>query len=170
MFSALSAALRLTATLALVAGALAIGTLPGAAHPHDAPKSELVLVVEREVLATRDLIAKAAQAKDVAALQKLIAEEFSHTHGSGKVDGRDARIVALLGGEPTIELASVSVSDSHVHVHGGTTAIVTGRSPILNRSENRTHEFRWMQVYVKGTGGWRLVASQATRLPPAPTN
>lgn len=161
------ASLRLPVAAALIAGA-ALASLTTNAHPHNAPKSELVLVVEREVLATRDLIAKAVQSKDVAGLQKLISEEFSHTHGSGKMDGRDARIVALLAGEPTIELASVS--DSHVHIHGGTTAILTGKSPILNKAENRTHDFRWMQVYVKGQTGWRLAASQATRLSPDPTN
>jgi hypothetical protein len=152
----------------LVSAALLAWPVALAAHPHDAPKSALVLAVETEVLATRDLIQKAALDKNVPALKKLLAEEFTHTHGSGKVDGRDARILSLIAGEPVIELASVT--DRHVHVHGGTTAIVTGLSPILNTKENRSYDFRWMQVYVKGAQGWQLVASQATRLPVPASN
>lgn len=152
----------------LISAALVAAPLAVTAHPHDAPRSELVLAVEKEVLATRDLIQKAALNRDVPALKKLFAEEFSHTHGSGKMEGRDARILSLIAGEPVIELAPVT--DRHVHVHGGATAIVSGLSPILNTTENKTHDFRWMQVYVKGASGWRLVASQATRLPVPASN
>lgn len=142
--------------------------LPLDAHPHDEPKAAETLVVEREVLGARDAIRTAVGNKDAGALRALYAADFSHTHGSGKMDGRDARIVALLSGEPVIEMAAVA--DLHVHVHGGATAIVTGRSPILNRAEGRTYEFRWMQVFTRIGTGWTLAASQATRLPTPPTN
>ena len=142
--------------------------LPLAAHPHDEPKAAEALGVEREVLSARDAIKAAVADKDAGALRALYAADFSHTHGSGKMDGRDARIVSLLSGEPVIELAPVA--DLHVHVHGGATAIVTGRSPILNRAEGRTYEFRWMQVFARTGAGWTLAASQATRLPQPATN
>ncbi len=154
---------RFLLSAALVSASLAFMPAMPMAHPHDGPKSSLVLAVEKEVLATRDLIQKAALDKDVTALKRLLSEDFTHTHGSGKMDGRDARILSLIAGEPVIELAPVT--DRHVHVHGGATAIVTGLSPILNTSENRSYDFRWMQVYVKDAQGWRLAASQATRLP-----
>jgi hypothetical protein len=57
--------------------------------------------------------------------------------------------------------------DLHIRVHGNATAIVTGRSPTLNRGENRTYEFRWVQVFVRDGERWRLAVSQATRLPRA---
>lgn len=144
---------------------LAIGvSLSGAvAHPHDAPKSSVERQIEAQILSTREAIRAAAIAKDAATLKRLYAAEFSHTHGSGKMDGRDARIIALISGDPVIELAPVS--DQHIHVHSGRTAIMTGRSPILNVAENKTYDFRWMQVYVQTGDGWTLAASQATRLP-----
>ena len=45
----------------------------------------------------------AIEKKDAAALRKIYADGFVHTHGSGKVDGKDARIVAALAGDPVIE-------------------------------------------------------------------
>jgi ketosteroid isomerase-like protein len=127
---------------------------PGAASP-----------AELEVLAAREAIRVAVTAKDAAALRALYTEDFTHTHGSGKVDGRDTRIVSLLVAEPTIEMAPAD--ELRLRIHANATAIVTGRSPILNRAENRSYDFRWVQVFVRDGGRWRLAVSQATRLPRA---
>ncbi len=93
----------------------------------------------------------------------MYAESFTHTHGSGKVDGRDARIVSLLTGDPTIEMASAS--ELSLRVHGPDMVVLTGKSPIRNTRENRDSDFRWVQVYSRASGEWQLVVSQATRLP-----
>ncbi|CAN5276862.1 hypothetical protein BH10PSE6_BH10PSE6_19710 [soil metagenome] len=71
-------------------------------------------------------------------------------------------IVSLLTGDPVIEDAPVT--EMLVRVHGDT-AILSGRSPILNKAENKPYDFRWIQVYVREGGAWKLAASQATRLP-----
>ena len=64
-----------------------------------------------------------------------------HTHGSGKVDGKDARIVAALAGDPVIETAPVT--DLVIRVPGGWTAIATGLSPIRSLADGKTYNFRW---------------------------
>lgn len=136
--------------------------LPAAAiaHPQDKPKA--TQQVEQELTAFRAAMKAAMTAKDAVKLKAMYTESFTHTHGSGKVDGRDARIVSLLTGDPVIEDAPVS--EMVVRVHGDT-AILSGRSPILNKAENKTYDFRWIQVYVREDGAWKLAASQATRLP-----
>jgi hypothetical protein len=116
------------------------------------------------VMAVRERIRLAAQARDAAALRAVYAAGFTHTHGSGRVDGRDARIVAILAGEPVIELAPVE--EITIRVPHADTAIVTGRGPVLNAREGRTYDFRWVQVYVRVGGDWQLAVSQATRLGP----
>jgi ketosteroid isomerase-like protein len=131
------------------------------AHAPDAPGA--ASPAEVEILAAREAIRTAVAEKDATALRQLYTDDFTHTHGSGKVDGRDTRIVSLLVGEPTIEMAPAD--DLHIRIHGNATAIVTGRSPIKNRVENRTYEFRWVQVFVRDGARWRLAVSQATRLP-----
>ena len=80
------------------------------------------------------------------------------------MDGRNARIVALLAGEPVIELAPVE--ELTIRIPHPDTAIVTGKSPVLNTRESRQYDFRWVQVYVRSGGEWQLAVSQATRLGP----
>jgi hypothetical protein len=154
---------------ALLLAAAALGLPPAVArradaHPHEALTAERHAQIEQQVMAVRERIRQAAQARDAAALRAVYAAGFTHTHGSGKVDGRDARIVAILAGEPVIELAPVE--EITIRVSHADTAIVTGRSPVLNAQEGRTYDFRWVQVYVRVGGDWQLAVSQATRLGP----
>ncbi|HYF07788.1 MAG TPA: nuclear transport factor 2 family protein, partial [Acetobacteraceae bacterium] len=118
---------------------------------------------EPEMVAFRRAITEAIAARDEARLAAMYAPSFVHTHGSGRMDGREARIASLLAGEPVIENAPVT--DWVVRQPAPDTAIVTGRSPILNTREDRTYEFRWVQIFVRVEGRWLLAASQATRLP-----
>ncbi len=146
--------------LALLAAALAPSAL---AHPQGAmdPATQKVAA---ELMAFREAMKAAMVAKDVMKLRAMYTESFTHTHGSGKVDGRDTRIIALLTGEPVIEDAPMT--ETMVRLHGET-ALFSGRSPILNRAENKLYDFRWLQVYVRENGAWKLAASQATRLGPS---
>lgn len=136
-------------------------SLPASVLAH-APGPELdVTAVTAELMAFRADMKKAVEARDIEALKAMYTETFTHTHGSGKVDGRDARILSLLMKEPVIE--GVEMKEVSVRVHGDA-AILAAKSPILNVRENRHYDFRWMQVYVRANGKWQLAASQATRL------
>ena len=136
------------------------------AHPLDSASSQPIGPMELEIIQFRQAIVDAVKAKDAARLREIYADGFSHTHGSGKVDGKDTRIVAVLAGDPSIEMAPAD--ELSIRAFGTDTAIVTGRSPILNVRENRDYDFRWIAVYVRIAGEWRLAASQATRLPVKP--
>ena len=149
---------------ALVQSLAAGAARRAAAHPHEQLTAERHAHIEQQVMAVRERIRQAAQARDAAALRAVYAAGFTHTHGSGKADGRDARIVSILAGEPVIELAPVE--EITIRVPHADTAIVTGRSPVLNAQEGRNYDFRWMQVYVRVGGDWQLAASQAARLGP----
>jgi hypothetical protein len=116
-----------------------------------------------EVESFREFIKRAVDKKDVHALRALYAESFTHTHGSGRIDGKDTRIVSVMAGDPVIENAPAE--ELLYRVFGNHTIIVTGKSPILNKAENRSYHFRWIAVYVKVGMDWKVAASQATRLP-----
>ena len=140
--------------------------LPGAllAHPHETLTRERQGAIEQQVMAARENIRAAASAKDAAKLRALYATDFTHTHTTGKVDGRDARIVSLLAGEPTIE--SARVEELTIRVLHSDTAVLTGRSPVQRSDGAGARDVRWMQVFVRVEGDWRLAASQATGLSP----
>ena len=157
---------RRTFLALLPALALPALLLPGTplAHPHEALTRERQGAVEQQVMAAREAIRAAVAAKDAAKLRALYAADFTHTHTSGKVDGRDARIVSLLAGEPAIELARVE--ELTIRVLHADTAVLTGRSPIARGDSSGARDVRWMQVFIRAEGEWRLAASQATGVAP----
>ena len=132
------------------------------AHPPAILNQAAEKAVAEEVTEFRETLASAIERKDAAALRGMYADTFVHTHGSGKTDGKDARIVSALAGDPVIETAPVA--DLVVRVPGGWTAIATGVSPIKSMADGKTYSFRWTAVYVRIGDGWQIAASQATRL------
>ena len=155
--------MRILAGAFLVALVLAIGPVgPAAAHPPSILSEAAEKATAEEVRDFRKTVVAAIERKDAAALRKIYAESFVHTHGSGKVDGKDARIVSALAGDPVIETAPVT--DLVIRVPGGWTAIATGISPIKSLADGKTYDFRWTVVYVRMGEGWQIAASQATRL------
>jgi len=151
---------------ATLTAALAFAAAPVAAHPLPPARGAAARAVEQEVTRFREALGAAIQRKDVAKLREVYAESFTHTHGSGRIDGHDARIVSALASEPLIETAPAE--ELSLRAFGDATAILTGRSPILNRQENRSYDFRWITIYGKTDRGLQLAASQAARLPAPP--
>jgi hypothetical protein len=150
-----------TTILVIIAWLALAGAAQG--HPSNKPKTPEQAAVEQEVIAFRKALVEAITAKDAAKLAALYHDSFTHTHGSGKMDPKDTRIVSVLKGDPVIEDAPAD--ELSVRVIAPTAAIVTGKSPIRSLADGKTYDFRWIAVYAKGPTGWQLAASQATRLP-----
>ena len=140
-----------------------VATVPAHAHPPRQPDTAEAQSLVEEIKVFRKRIATAVTDKDFPILRSIYADAFTHTHGSGKLDNKDARIVSATAGEPLIENAPAT--ELSYRVFAGPTVIVTGKSPILNVREQKTYDFRWVAVYVTGKDGWLLAVSQATRLP-----
>jgi ketosteroid isomerase-like protein len=147
----------------LIAALPLLAAAPSLAHPPRQPDHAEAQSLIEEIKAFRDKVAKAVTNKDFPTLRAIYADTFSHTHGSGKLDNKDARLVSAMAGEPMIENAPAT--ELSYRVFAGPTVIVTGKSSILNAKEQKTYDFRWVCVYVTGKDGWLLAVSQATRLP-----
>ena len=153
------------AAIRFLAGILAfVWLLSGAAsaHPPSILNEEATKATIEEVIEFRKSVTAAIERKDAAALRRIYADGFVHTHGSGKVDGKDARIVSALAGDPVIETAPDN--DLVIRVPGGWTAIAMGTSPIRSLADGKTYDFRWIVVYVRMGESWQIAASQATRI------
>jgi len=149
--------------LALAASSiLSLATSSVWAHPID-PVPPANAKVRDEVLAFRKAFIAAANNRDVNALRRSYTDDFTHTHTSGKVDGKDARIVSVLAGEPTVEMAAVP--EFHLSCFGESVCIARARSPIRRGTDGKWFDVRWTQTYVKTSLGWQIVISQATGLP-----
>jgi hypothetical protein len=145
----------LLATLPLI-------SLPALAHPPRQPDNAESLSLIEEIKVVRDNLAKAVTSKDSRTLRAIYADAFTHTHESGKMDNKDARIASAMAGEAMIENAPAS--ELSYRVFAGPTVVVTGKSALPRAGERNLQDVRWVAVYVTGRDGWLLAVSQATRL------
>ena len=114
--------------------------LAAPALAHSPAAQQDVSEVSKQLMQFREDMKAAIGAKDLHRLRTMYADTFTHTHGSGKGDGKDARIVPLLAREPVIEDAPMSEVSVRVH---GDTAILAAKGPILDVRENKHYDFRW---------------------------
>lgn len=119
--------------------------------------------LRNEITAFRSAFQVAANKKDAAALRNYYTDDFTHTHTSGKVDGKDARIVSVLAAEPTVEMAAVP--EFRLSCFGESVCIARALSPIKRGIDGRWMDVRWTQTYIKTPKGWQIAISQATALP-----
>ncbi|HRD75087.1 MAG TPA: hypothetical protein PK264_03980, partial [Hyphomicrobiaceae bacterium] len=94
--------------LVAMAGVLVAGVGVSTAHPPTILTGPAERAISEEVLAFRKSMAEVIARKDVSALRKMYFDGFVHTHTSGKQDGKDARIVSGLAGDPVIETAAAT--------------------------------------------------------------
>lgn len=132
------------------------------AHPID-PTLKTSTALSSEISAFRKDFQAAASNRDAVALRKYYADDFTHTHTSGKVDGKDARIVSVLAAEATVEMAAAT--EFYLSCFGETVCIARALSPIKRGSDGKWFDVRWTQTYIKTSKGWQIAISQATGLP-----
>jgi hypothetical protein len=116
----------------------------------------------QEILDLREKIRTAVAAKDRAVLEALYADNYTHLRDSGRIDLKGDRITLLLSGETTIETAPEE--GLTVEVYGPGAAAATGVSPIPDPARKKPAPFRWVVVYAKDQGSWKVALSQASRV------
>jgi len=153
---------RILAGVTLVcAAAAATAYEKASAHPPAIVSEAQRKLISEEVAAFRKDVAAAIKAKNAKRLQRMYAPSFAHTHTSGKVDDKEARIATLLKGDPVIETAPVS--DLVIRIPNDWVGIATGVSPI-KADDGKTYDVRWTSVYTREGQTWHVAASHATRL------
>ena len=106
---------------------------------------------------------KAIVAKNAAAVAANVAPDFSQIESGGTVIGRDEFIKDLL--DPALRIDPYKVEDFSVRVYADT-ALLTGRIRMTGVSEGKpfSSHFRYIDVYVKRDGVWKVVSIQITRM------
>lgn len=118
---------------------------------------------DKAIAEIKDLRRRAVEAiekRDRKALEQIYAEDFTHTHASGKVDDRRARLDTFVSGEKTIDTAQAE--DLRIGIFGKNTAVATGKSSVKS-DDGKTVIYRWTVVYAKIGKRWQIAASQATK-------
>ena len=104
--------------------------------------------------------------KDRAVADRIELENFVFINPGG---GLEARGQAMPGPGPTFE--SMETSDQSVRVNGDT-AVLTGKAMVKGKLGNGTDitgTYRYMRVFVKQKGEWRLAATSAVEIKARPS-
>jgi ketosteroid isomerase-like protein len=107
---------------------------------------------------------KVIVAKDAAAIAGNMAEDFRIIDRRGNIEGKQAFVEGIL--DPKLTIDPYTVEDFEVRLYGDT-ALLSGRSHMTGSYEGKpfTSNYRYIDIYVRKSGVWKIVSVQITALP-----
>jgi ketosteroid isomerase-like protein len=107
---------------------------------------------------------KAIVAKDRAAIEANMAEDFRQIDGAGNVETKESFLRDIVA--PELEIDPYTVEDFDVRLYGEV-ALLSGRTRMTGRYNGKpfTTHYRYIDVYVRRAGKWKIVSVQISRLP-----
>lgn len=148
--------------LALFATVLALDGLvrdASAQKPAAEPDAATIALLTQQA----DAWDKAIVRKDRAAIEANMSEDFRQIDGDGDIVTRAAFVDELVSGQLAID--PYSVEDFEVRLYGDT-ALLSGRTRMTGKSAGKpfTSSYRYIDIYVRRGGHWKIVSVQITRL------
>lgn len=111
---------------------------------------------------------------DLAALERIMPDDYSVTTSEGTVLNREQDLAVLKAaeGKPAdVKFESATAEDLRVHVFGET-AVVTGLAIFKGNYKSRAFESRerFTDIFIRRKGRWQPIISQSTRLRQQPSS
>jgi ketosteroid isomerase-like protein len=103
-------------------------------------------------------------AKDEAAIAANMAEDFRIIDRRGNVEGKKDFVAGLV--DPKLTVNPYTVEEFEVRLYGDT-ALLSGRTHMTGSYEGQpfTSNYRYIDIYVRKGGVWKIVSVQITQLP-----
>ena len=110
---------------------------------------------------------EAFERRDMAALDRLMADEYVVTDPLGNVRSKAESLAAIESN--VVHFESTTSDNVNVHINGDT-AIVTGRSSFRGRYKgwSMAGKYQYTDVLVRREGDWRAVSSHITAVAAVP--
>jgi ketosteroid isomerase-like protein len=110
---------------------------------------------------------KAIVRKDEKAIADNMAEDFRMIDGRGEVSAKKAFVADLI--DPKLTIDPYTVEEFSVRLYGDT-ALLSGRTHMTGQYDGKpfTSDYRYIDIYVRKGGAWKIVSVQITKLAPAP--
>jgi ketosteroid isomerase-like protein len=107
---------------------------------------------------------KVIVAKDAAAIAENMAADFRIIDRRGNIEGKQAFVDGIL--DPKLSIDPYTVEDFEVRLYGDT-ALLSGRTHMTGTYEGKPFEsnYRYIDIYVRRSGAWKIVSVQITPLP-----
>jgi ketosteroid isomerase-like protein len=107
---------------------------------------------------------KAIVAKDRAAIDANMAEDFRQIDGAGNVETKASFMQGLLS--PELHIDPYNVEEFDVRFYGEV-ALLSGRTRMTGTYDGKpfTSHYRYIDIYVRRAGQWKIVSVQISKLP-----
>lgn len=101
--------------------------------------------------------------KDRAAIEANMADDFRQIDGDANIEDKSSFVDGLLS--PQLKIDPYTVEELEVRQYGDT-ALLSGRTRMTGSWEGKpwTTHYRYIDIYVKRDGAWKIVSVQITRL------
>lgn len=120
--------------------------------------------VEDDVMALTQAACDAFRLRDIAALERLLAPEFTLVEPGADVQTREQALAEVRAGEPRYAVFRNHSMSARVY---GDAAIVVGITSLEGTAGGKPFkvDVRFTDTLIRRAGRWQMVASQATRIP-----
>lgn len=107
---------------------------------------------------------KAIVAKDRPAIDANMAEDFRQIDGAGNVETKASFVQGVLS--PELKIDPYTVEEFDVRLYGDV-ALLSGRTRMTGTYGGKpfTTHYRYIDVYVRRAGQWKIVSVQISKLP-----
>ena len=122
--------------------------------------------IEADVLAADERRFEAMRREDWNALDLALADDLTYVHSTARLESKAEHIGNLRAGKP--HYRGIAPRERKARVHGDL-GIVNGVSEMHVERDGKEQRFtvRYLAVYAKTLGMWRMIAWQSTRVPDA---
>ena len=123
--------------------------------------------VEQSIKALSEQVDQAALKGDVAAIDKLLADDYIAIRVNGATFTKADVLENFKSGK--LKYEAIEISDMKVRVYGDT-ALVNATAKVKGHfgATDLSGQYRGVRVWVKRKGQWQSVSFQATRIAPQP--
>jgi len=122
-------------------------------------RADLIAALTRQA----DAWDKAIIDKDRAAIEANMSDDFRQIGSNGDVETKRSFVDDLVS--PELQIDPYTVEDFDVRLYGEV-ALLSGRTRMTGRYQGRpfSSHYRYIDVYVRAAGQWKVVSVQTTRL------
>jgi ketosteroid isomerase-like protein len=126
----------------------------------------MTTATEADVLRADDNRFEAMRKEDWNALDMALADDLTYVHSTARLESKAEHIANLRAGKP--HYRGIAPRDRKARVLGDV-GLVNGVSEMHVERDGKEQRFtvRYLAVYVKTAGLWRMTAWQSTRVPDA---
>lgn len=121
----------------------------------------------QELIEFRNRYIEAEENRDMAYLDKILADEFFAMNPQGQLLDKAHQLANLKRPDRTLKV--LNPRDTQVHFYGDV-AILTEHVTVDGMDKGRPFggEYRFVRIFAKKNGDWRVVMAQGAPLPSAP--